>query len=93
MITATTPAPGAKLDRHGVKKVVPDESTLKVAYRRAMEIAIVQQQIGELAGTAHRQAQEAEIPKTLERIVRKRLQDDPSLPWDQVVADLAAEEL
>jgi hypothetical protein len=30
------------------------------------------------------------MPKTLKSMVRKRLEADPELPWDQVVAEVAA---
>jgi len=80
----------AKLAEYGIRKVVPDDDVLELAYRRAMEIAIVREQLSEIEEAAHERVQEAGVPKSLAAKVRKRLKASPSKSWDQVIAELAA---
>ncbi len=80
-----------KLKQHGIAKVVPDAATLQTAYRRAMQIAIVQQQLPSIIAEASEQATGAELPKALDKIVRKALKANPSQSWDEAIAAAAAE--
>jgi hypothetical protein len=80
-----------KLRENGVKKIVPDNDVLGDAYRRAAKIALVHEQLPKIVEAAGKEAETIKIPKTLGRMIRQRLKDDPALPWDQVVASLAAE--
>ncbi|MFH1922444.1 MAG: hypothetical protein ABIP48_21495 [Planctomycetota bacterium] len=80
----------SKLDEHGIKKVVPDTTTLETAYRRAAQITLVHEQLPEIVDATAKQVENIKIPKTLGRMVRKGLEDDPKLPWDRVIFDLAA---
>ncbi len=79
----------AKLHEHGVEKVIPDDSTLEMAYRRAVEIQFLNGRLQEIAEEARTRAAEAEVPHELEKLIRDRVAEDPTQPWDQIVADLA----
>ena len=81
----------SKLDEHGVEKVVPDAATLQAAYRRATQIAFVREQLPSIVEAAVKEAESVKVPKTLKRMIQKRLKEDPALPWDQAVADLVTQ--
>jgi len=80
-----------KLKAHGVKKVVPDSDTLTTAYKRAVQVDLIREQLDELVYQTAEQAEAAPIPKDLDRLVRKRLKRNSAMPWDEAVAELAAE--
>jgi hypothetical protein len=82
----------AKFEEHGIEKVVPDGKTLEAAYRRAVEIDIVNRRMEEIGNEAKRKAQAAQIPDGLGERIRERLGEDRSLSWDAVIADLVTEE-
>jgi hypothetical protein len=83
----------SKLEQHGIKKLVPDEDTLRAAYARAVKIATINQAIEEAMGQADEAAETHTMPKGLARMIWKRLKDDPSVPWDKVVAEVVASKL
>lgn len=80
----------SKLEEHGVKKVIPERKSLDVAYRRATQTALVNAQLDTVVKSAKTEASKITVPKTLIRTVRKRLAEDRALPWDKVVAEIAA---
>lgn len=77
-----------KLTEHGIKKVVPDDDTLKQAYRRAAYTSYVNEQIADIDDEAKEHAEDIAIPNDLGEQVQARLQDDPRLPWDRVLVDI-----
>jgi len=79
----------AKLDEHGVAKVVPDADTLADAYRRAREIHLLNAEVAKVAAAAKEAAKEAPVPGDLAEQVRRALDEDGLEPWDEVVARLA----
>jgi hypothetical protein len=79
----------SKLEEHGIKKVVPDLETLGKTYRRNLQRKLINEQLHEIVKKTGRQADEAKVPKNLERNVKHALQNDPAKPWDVAVADLA----
>jgi hypothetical protein len=81
----------SKLKMHGIKKVIPDAEILKIAYRRALQIAAVREQIEEIIEAAKQEANE--MPKNLIKAVQKALKSDPAKSWDEVIADMAGENL
>jgi hypothetical protein len=81
----------SKLKKYGIKKVIPDAETLETAYRRSMQIAAVREQIEEIIENA-KQAKDA-IPKNLTQAVKKALRKNPERAWDEVIANVAAENL
>jgi DNA topoisomerase VI subunit B len=82
-----------KLADVGVRKVIPDGPPLPNAYRRALEIALLNRSITELAESVHAQAQRFEVPPDLRARVADRLAEEPTLSWDQALAELAGEKL
>ena len=73
-----------KLDEQGVKKIVPDDTTLAAAYRRAVLVEKINAQI-----VKAREAKIAcHVPKTLGRRVRALLKADPELSWDEAVRQI-----
>ena len=80
----------AKLRQHGIRKVVPDADILEVAYRRAVQIALVHEQLDAIVEEAGEQAKQARLPSSLNRMVRKGFKADPAQSWDQVITVTAA---
>lgn len=83
----------AKLEEHGIEKVIPDEEDLEVAYRRAMKIAFVNEQISQNLNRAEEIAANAQLPPGLRNEIESRLEEDSTLAWDQVLADVAINNL
>ena len=82
----------SKLAEHKIKKVVPDEDTLERAYRRAIEAEIINRRSVEIREAAGEEAEQAKVPKkSLAKMIRAKLKDSPELPWDVVLAKIAAE--
>ncbi|GAG18830.1 unnamed protein product, partial [marine sediment metagenome] len=79
----------SKLEEHGIKKIVPDEDTLKEAYARAVKVAVINRAIEDATEKAEKTAEKLTMPKTLTRMIRKRLKNDPTSPWDKVIAEVA----
>ncbi|WP_145376933.1 hypothetical protein [Symmachiella dynata] len=82
-----------KLKEHGIEKVIPDKDDLEVAYRRAMKIAHVNEQIRENLDRAEEIAANAQLPPGLRQKIESRLKKDPTLAWDRVLADIAVNNL
>src|SRR5262249_16729136 len=61
----------SKLQKHGIKKVVPDEATLEHAYRRAAQIALINERVQEITEQAQQDAAAMKIPKWLEAKIRE----------------------
>jgi hypothetical protein len=82
-----------KLGEHGVKKIVPDEDTLKDGYARAIKVAVVNNAIQDALEGAENAADEHPMPKTLRRKIQKALKETPETAWDNVVAEVAETEI
>jgi hypothetical protein len=80
----------AGLKKHGIAKWIPDKPTLDVAYRRAMEVNMLKDCMAGLAGDIHQKAENVRVPESLVKQVNERLRAAPALPWDAVIAELAA---
>jgi DNA topoisomerase VI subunit B len=78
-----------KLIEHGIEKVVPDEDTLALQYRRALARQAMNKKISEMEEQVRATADETAIPDGLADRVRDRLDDDPSMTWDEAVAEIA----
>ena len=81
----------AKLEEHGLEKVIPDADTLALQYRRALARHTINKTIDEVAESARETASHTAIPADLAGRVRDLLTDDPSMSWDEAVAHLAAD--
>jgi hypothetical protein len=80
----------AKLAENGIKKLIPDQSTLEFAFRRATEIELLNRRLKEFQSAAHDEAAGAPLPRGLVRMVRARLAEQPELSWDAGVGEIAA---
>jgi hypothetical protein len=83
----------ASLKRHGIEKVVPDGPMVETAFRRAAAGTLVNRRLAEVVRQAQDEALRTKMPKALARQVKAQLKADPALPWDAVVAALAAVEV
>ncbi len=82
----------AKLDEHGIKKIVPDKEVLKDAHRRAVEQMYFQDHAEDLIKEAREDAAQVDPPADLEKQVRDVLSKNPAMPWDDAVVQIAEEE-
>jgi hypothetical protein len=51
---------------------------------------VVRERLPAIIRVGNKAAKEATLPKGLTKIIRKALKADPTQPWDQVVATVAA---
>lgn len=79
----------SKLSKHGIKKVIPNAETLEVAYRRALEIEHIKQRFAKVKAEAKELSESVKVPP-LKRRIAKVLKENPAMPWDLVIANLAA---
>ena len=78
-----------KLQQHGIKKVVPEADELANAYSLFIRNAKVEAVIEKAIGNMDDDGEEIEVPKNLERQVRKYLEDHPTARWDEAVQNIA----
>jgi hypothetical protein len=78
----------AKLAKHGVKKLVPDENTLQHHARRLIEQQLAAAQVEKLKARLSRTAARTPLPADLRQGVERRLAEEPQLPWDAALAEL-----
>ena len=82
----------SKLTEHGVKKVVPDDDRLEEAFRRAAKVSFFNGHIDDIEDAADEHAENITIPDDLDEQVRKGLEEDSHLAWDDVIAELVGQE-
>jgi hypothetical protein len=82
----------AKFKKYGIKKVIPDAPTLEQAYRRAAAIATINRALPELVEQAQREAALLKLPANIVKAVQRKLRDNPAMPWDLAIAELANEQ-
>ena len=80
----------AKLDQHGVAKVIPDEDVLAGAFRRMHREAVVQERIDELVAELE-DDEDLVVPANLKDLIRAKQVDARALPWDQVLRTIVKE--
>ncbi|MFZ1933089.1 MAG: hypothetical protein WBL72_13520 [Thermoguttaceae bacterium] len=83
----------AKLHEYGVKKVLPDDDTLRNAYARAVKVAFVNSAIQDALGDAEDAAKKYSMPKSLRRKIAKALKETPATSWDEVLAAFAESDI
>jgi hypothetical protein len=79
----------AKLEQHGVEKVIPDEAVLAEAYRREQQSDYLEQHFGELLERSRQHIKCIEVPPDLRGHVARLLQEQPGLAWNDAVAEIA----
>lgn len=75
----------AKLDEHGVEKVVPEADVLAEGYRRA----IIRQHVAEIIEKTVEAMDEIEVPDSLAERVRDHLALHPADAWEHALAVIA----
>jgi hypothetical protein len=78
----------AKLTMHGVAKVVPDAGTIEAHARRLIEQRLAREALAELRDQFKRQAAATALPEGFEVHLRSHLARDPSLAWDDALAQI-----
>lgn len=81
-----------KLEKNGIKKLVPDEAALENAFRRALQHRFAAIRTAEIIQEAQVEAAKAKLPKGLAKKVRDALSRTPGIPWDQAVSEIVAQE-
>jgi hypothetical protein len=74
-----------KLVEAGVKKVIPDEETLKLGLKRARKIARARALIAEM------EDDDEPPPANLKKLVAAQLKDHPELSWDSALVKIASD--
>ena len=82
----------AKLEEHGVEKVIPDEATLGIAWQRALMIAQVNEAVDAVGKEfkKKRKTKKRKAPRDLTKRLRDLLRRRPELPWDKALVQIAA---
>jgi hypothetical protein len=76
-----------KLEEHGIGKIIPDEDTLKDAYRLFERGRRIEKTVEKALRKFEKDEHDSlEVPKDLAGRVRKILANDSALRWDQAVA-------
>ena len=78
-----------KLEEHGVKKVLPDRATLKIAWERAEKVRLINSVIDEAMERVNRKGATRPAPRNLASQVREMLRRKPLMPWDEALSQLA----
>lgn len=81
----------SKLNEHGIKKIVPEEETLKAAYLRAFKDKKLRGVIEEATDNINRESETLDCPNDLEERVREILRNDPAMTWDAAIEELVPE--
>lgn len=75
-----------KLDALKIGKVIPDEETLREAYRRARATRLGNDQLEDIVETATEDARTMPIGSNLAERIRRILDEDRTLAWDAAIA-------
>ena len=75
-----------KLAEYGFEKVIPDATTLEEHARRIIKQDLAAAAVEKLQKELDEQAAAHKVPKSLKRLVARRLEKDPTLSWDQALA-------
>ena len=75
-----------KLDEHGITKVVPDDTTLAEAYRRAHRLARANREMERILSDP---GDDITVPEGLRDQIFRMVDEDPTQPWDGVLANIA----
>jgi hypothetical protein len=78
------------LNEHGIEKVVPDHDTIEQAYRRAFQVAYINERLVEFREEASKAAEAAKLPRELAPQIRKTIKENPEIAWDAALAVIAA---
>jgi hypothetical protein len=82
----------AKLQEHGVEKVVPEDGVLVQHARRLVEQRLVEQAITRISNELTEQAATVDLPGDLRERIDVFLEENPELPWDEALARIISGE-
>jgi hypothetical protein len=82
----------AKLQQHGITKVMPSHEDLVLAYRRAFALERVKKSLKAISAEAIAAAEAAEIPEGLMDWLAATILEKPEMPWDNAVARLLSDQ-
>jgi len=81
----------AKLDDHGIKKVIPDQKLLDDAYRHSLATTYAEDRCEDVIQEARTHGNEAEVPDDLVDQVAKLLEKSPHQSWHEAIRSIAAD--
>jgi hypothetical protein len=81
----------AKLQEHGVEKVVPENGALVQHARRLIEQEMTRKALNAAAAEIARRAASIELPQDLEDQIQTLLATQPELAWDQALAQIVTD--
>jgi hypothetical protein len=81
-----------KLKKHRVEKIVPDDSVLQIAFKRAWLAYSLNQQIDEIFSEQSKLANAAIVPSDTRKQVLAYLRKNPRQSWDQGIAHIVLAE-
>ena len=77
-----------KLKQHGVTKLIPDDTVLETAYRRAWLTLRMNERIKSEFDALRKEAGTVVVPKGLATEVRRKLKQYPEICWDTAVSKI-----
>jgi hypothetical protein len=81
-----------KLAEHIPRRLIPSDDVLADAYRRALALAQINQEMEDVVERAIGEASDSPTPKTLRRQLQSAMRDEPG-PWDTALYRLAKSKL
>jgi len=78
----------AQLDKHGVKKVIPDAATLKIAFARAEKVFKIKQALEEIC---NEDSDKLTVPTNLKQRIEATFAKTPTISWDIALQGIVAE--
>jgi hypothetical protein len=78
-----------KLKENGIHKVIPNKGKLEEAYRLLERGKQIEEAVKEVIDAMPDDADDIPVPSDLVDQVKKKLEDQPQLRWDQAVASVA----
>ncbi len=76
----------AKLTRHGIAKVVPEDAILEQAFRLSLTRRLVEEEFPGVLRNAKATAEQTTLPSGLRERINSRLRANPEISWDEAVA-------
>jgi hypothetical protein len=81
----------AKLTEHLPERLIPGDTVLGDAYRRALVVSKINRAMEEVRETAIEEAKAADVPESLRNELRARMRDAPKDSWDKALYDLVSD--
>jgi hypothetical protein len=81
----------AKLEEHGVEKLVPEDTILKRHARRLIEQQLARKAIAQVSSKITKEAASRILPADLPAQIAAALEEEPHLPWDAALAAVLGE--